>query len=87
MFKISDISKIRVLTYRPDLYNLQAKILSFPDQEKLLKEVVLGLAVSKEPTCTIYRPAKTSEKWPTVKSCILKYTTIENIQYQHCPKI
>ena len=38
--------KIRVLTYRFDIYNLQTKILSFPDQEKLLKEVVVSIAVS-----------------------------------------
>ena len=63
------------------------KIVSFPDQQKLLKEVVFGLAVSKEPTCTIYRPGKTSEKWLRVKSYLLKYATIKNLQYQQCPKI
>ena len=26
----------------------------------------------KEPTCTIYRPEKTSDKWPRVKSYLLK---------------
>ena len=40
------MSKIRVLTYRFGIYNLQTKIVSFPDQEKLLKEVVFSLAVS-----------------------------------------
>ena len=40
------MSKIRVLIYRHDIYNLQTKIVSFPDQEKLLKEVVFNLAVS-----------------------------------------
>ena len=37
------MSKIRVLTYRLDIYNLQTKIVSFADQEKLQKEVVLSL--------------------------------------------
>ena len=41
--KISDISKIRVLIYRLDI---QTKIVSFPDQEKLLKEVMFSFAVS-----------------------------------------
>ena len=40
------MSKIRILTYRLDIYNLQTKIVPFADQEKLLKEVVLSLAVS-----------------------------------------
>ena len=40
------MSKIRVLTYRFDIYNLQTKTVSYPDQEKLLKEIVLSLAVS-----------------------------------------
>ena len=40
------MSKIRVVTYRLDLYNLHTKIVSFADQEKSLKEVVLSLAVS-----------------------------------------
>ena len=44
--KISDMSTIRVLVYRHDIYNLQNKIVSFPDQEKLLKEVVFSLTVS-----------------------------------------
>ena len=38
--------KIKVLIYRLDIYNLQIKIVSFTDQEKLLKEVVFSLAVS-----------------------------------------
>ena len=40
--------------------------MSFPDREKLLNEVVFGLAVSKEPLWTIYRPEKKAEKWPRV---------------------
>ena len=40
------MSKIRALTYRLDIYNLQTKIVSFADQEKWLKEVVVTLAVS-----------------------------------------
>ena len=40
------MSNIRVVTYRLDIYNLHTKIVSFADQEKSLKEVVLSLAVS-----------------------------------------
>ena len=32
------MSKIRVLTYIFDKYNLQIKIVTFPNQEKLLKK-------------------------------------------------
>ena len=39
-------SKIRVFVYRLDIYNLRTKTVSFPDQEKLLKEVVVVPAVS-----------------------------------------
>ena len=38
--------KIRVLIYRLDIYNIQTKTVSFPDQEKLLNEVVFSLEVS-----------------------------------------
>ena len=61
--------------------------MSFPDQEKLLKEIVFDLEVPKEPNCTIYRPGKTSEKWLRGKSYLLRYATIKNLQYQHCPEI
>ena len=40
------MSKIRVLIYRLGTYNLRIKVVSFPDQEKLLKKVVFSLAVS-----------------------------------------
>ena len=40
------MSKIRVLIYRFDIHNLQTKTVSFPDQEKVLKEVVFSYAVS-----------------------------------------
>ena len=40
--KISDMSKIRVSIYTLDKYNLQTRIVSFPDHEKLLKEVDSG---------------------------------------------
>ena len=43
--KISDMSKIRVLIYNLDKYNLETKIVSFPDHENLLKEVVATFAV------------------------------------------
>ena len=39
---MSDMSKIRILIYTPDKYNLQAKTVSFLDHEKLLKEVHSG---------------------------------------------
>ena len=38
------MSKIRVLIYRLDIYNLQTKIVSFQDQKKLL-EVVFRLVI------------------------------------------
>ena len=40
------MSRIRTLIYRLDASNLQTKIVSFPDLEKLLKEKVFCLAVS-----------------------------------------
>ena len=40
------MSKIKVLTYKFDIYNLQTKIVSFADQKKLLKEKVFSRAVS-----------------------------------------
>ena len=40
------MSKIRDLTYRLDIYNLQTKIVSFANQGKLLEEVVFSPAVS-----------------------------------------
>ena len=39
MSKVLDMPKIRSITYRPDTYNLQTTILSFPDEEKLLEQV------------------------------------------------
>ena len=36
--KILDISKIRILIYTLEKYNLQTRILSFPDHKNLLKE-------------------------------------------------
>ena len=39
------MSKIRVLIYRLEIYNLEAKNVTFQDQEKLL-ELVFSLAVS-----------------------------------------
>ena len=40
--KISHMSKITILVYTLDKYNLQTRIVSFPDHEKLLKEVDSG---------------------------------------------
>ena len=37
--------KIGSLIYTSDVYNLQIKIVSFPDQEKFLKQVVVRLAL------------------------------------------
>ena len=39
------MSKIRVLIYKLDIYNLEAKTVTFQDQEKLL-ELVFSLVVS-----------------------------------------
>ena len=36
------MSKIKLLVYTADKYNLQIRILSFSDPEKLLKEVATG---------------------------------------------
>ena len=40
------MSKIRVLIYRLDIHNLQTKTVSFPDQEKILKDALFNVAVS-----------------------------------------
>ena len=37
--KISDMSKIRSITYRPGLHDLQTRTVSFPEQEKLIEKV------------------------------------------------
>ena len=42
------MSKISVLIYSLDIYNLQTKIVSFPDEEKLLEEVLFTRAVFYE---------------------------------------
>ena len=39
MPKISDMSKIRILVYTVDIYDLQTRTVSFPGHETLLKEV------------------------------------------------
>ena len=49
------MSKISVLTYRLDIYNLQTKIESFADQKKLLKEVVFSFAVSMNANTKSYQ--------------------------------
>ena len=41
-----EMSEIRILICGLDMYNLQTKVVSFQDQEKLLQEVVFSLAVS-----------------------------------------
>ena len=38
---MSDMSKIRISIYTLDKYNLQTRIVSFPDHENLLEEVVI----------------------------------------------
>ena len=40
--KISDMSTMKILVYILDKYDLQARIVSFPDHGKLLKEVDSG---------------------------------------------
>ena len=37
--KVWDMSKIRYIISRPDTYNMQTRIILFPDQEKLLQQV------------------------------------------------
>ena len=37
--KILDMSKIRLIVYRPGIHNLQNRIVSFPDQKKLLEKI------------------------------------------------
>ena len=32
------MSKIRSIIYRPDKYNMQIRIISYPDQKKLLQQ-------------------------------------------------
>ena len=39
---MSDMSKIRILIYTPDKYNLQTKTVSFLDHKKLPREVDSG---------------------------------------------
>ena len=34
-----DISKIKTIIYRPSIYNLQTRTVTFPHQEKLLEKV------------------------------------------------
>ena len=46
MVQILDMSKIRVLIYRLEIYNLQTKIVSFQDKKRLLQEVMFSLVVS-----------------------------------------
>ena len=41
-----NIAQMKVLIYRFDINNFLSKTVLFPDQEKLLKEVVFSLAVS-----------------------------------------
>ena len=43
---IKILSKLRVLIYRLDMHNLHTKTVSFPDQQKFLKEALFSLAVS-----------------------------------------
>ena len=75
MSKILDTSKIRVLIYRLDLYNLQTNIVSFQDQEKLLEEVVFSLVVSMNAN------TKTSMKHcPCPKYVGIKRPNLHNLQ-------
>ena len=41
--KILDMSKIRFLIHRLEKYNLETRIVSFPDHENLLKKAVVWL--------------------------------------------
>ena len=73
--KISDLSKLRVLIYRLDIYNLQTKIVSFQDQEKLL-QVVFSLAVSMNAN------TKNSQikHCPCPKYLVIKRPNLHNLQ-------
>ena len=42
MPKILDMFKIKSIIYRHGIYNLQTRVLTFPDQEKLLEKVNLS---------------------------------------------
>ena len=35
----------------------------------------------KDPTCTTFRPEKTSEIWPRIETYLTKYGTIKNLEY------
>ena len=43
--KISDMAKVRISIYTLEKFNLQTRIVSFPDHDNLLKEVVIRLAL------------------------------------------
>ena len=70
------MSKLRVLIYRLDIYNLQTKIVSFQDQEKLLQEVVFSLAVSMNAN------TKNSQikHYPYPKYVVIKKPNLNNLQ-------
>ena len=63
------MSKIKFWIYRHNIYDLQTKIKSCQDQEKLLKEVVFSLAVSMN----------ANTKSSQIKLCLcLKYVLRKN---------
>ena len=70
------MSKIRVLIYILDIYNFQTKILSFPDQERLLEEILFSLAVSMNAS------TKNSEikHCPYPKHVVIKKSNVFNLQ-------
>ena len=75
MSKILDMSEIRVLIYKLDIYNLRTNIVSLQDQEKLL-EVVFSLAVSMD------ADTKNSQikHCPCPKYVVIKRPNLHNLQ-------
>ena len=74
--KISDMSKIRVLIYRLDIYNLQTKTVFFQDQEKLLEEVAFSLAVSLNTNIKNVQ----IKHCPCPKCVVIKTRNLHNLQ-------
>ena len=64
--------------------------MSFPDQEKMLKEVfVLSLVLQflKNQLVQFAGQEKHLKNDQELKVIFLKYTPVKNLQYRHCPKI
>ena len=74
------MSKLKVLIYRHDIYNSQTKILSFPDQKKLLKEVLFSLAVSMNANTKNFQIKQCPcPKYIDIKTLLVRFTDQKNI--------